>query len=62
MGMAISHPLLCNFIQNASSHKFEIMLSRSVHNSDLKGLRSLRNTELSLSELDIISNIHLVAD
>lgn len=33
---------------------FEFMLSRSPHNSDLKGLRSMRNIEIGLSELLIV--------
>jgi hypothetical protein len=55
-GFALSHPLLCNFFgaQNLSNvsitqpHIFEFMLSRSPHNSDLKGLRSMRNIEIGL--------------
>jgi hypothetical protein len=36
------------------------MLTRSVHNNDLKGLGSLRNLESSLSELNIAINLNLV--
>ncbi len=63
LGFAMSHPLLCNFfgaqlLTNESTpqpHMFEFMLTRSPHNSDLKGLRSMRNIEIGLSELLIVN-------
>ncbi len=40
------------------SHSFEWMITRSTHNNDLKGLRSMRNIEMSLSRTEIISNFN----
>ena len=71
LGIAISHPLLCNFFGNQTLAKnpniqdelsFEIMISRSPHNSDLKGLRSLRNIETGLSETNLAINFAKIQD
>ena len=46
MGFAYSSPLLCNLFYPRT---FEIMLQRSVFNTDLKGLPSARSTDTTLS-------------
>lgn len=63
LGMVFSHPLLCSF-QPGLSHppQFDLMLTRSVHNSDLKGLPSMRNIDTTLSELTMITNLNIVDD
>ena len=68
IGMAVSHPLLCHLLGGQPSaddksqmNTFEMILTRSVHNSDLKGLGSLRNTEQTLSELNIAINLNRIA-
>ena len=38
------------------------MLSRSPHNSDLKGLRSMRNIEIGLSETVILVNVDKITN
>ena len=63
LGMAVSHPLLCHFLggyfwpesTRTAMNTFELMLTRAVHSNDMKGLGSLRNTEQTLSELNVIS-------
>jgi hypothetical protein len=70
LGMTVSHPLLCHFLGGYSDPKtnispmntFEIMVTRAVHSNDQKGLGSLRNTEQTLSELNIIINLNKVGD
>lgn len=46
LGLALSHPLLCHLLD---SHTFEMMLTRSLHNNDLKGLTSRRNIDTTFS-------------
>ena len=58
LGMTVSHPMLCNLL---SPQSFEVMLTRSVHNTDLKGLTSSRNMDTSLSAVQITMNIGSVA-
>jgi hypothetical protein len=45
----------------SAMNTFEIFLSRSVHNNDLKGLKALRNTESSLSELNLAINVNRIS-
>jgi hypothetical protein len=52
LGIAISHPLLCHFLggivnenDTLAFNSYEMILTRSVHNSDNKGLGSIRNVE-----------------
>lgn len=63
LGISLSHPLLCNLLGGSkqgedNSNTFEMMLTRSVHNNDLKGLGTLRNTEFTLSELNLAMNLN----
>lgn len=65
LGFALSHPLLCHILggypaadDSSAMNTFEFMLSRSVHNNDLKGLKALRNTESGLSELNLAINMN----
>lgn len=57
--LSLSHPLLCLLspnqlpLTNDTRHLFDLMLTRSTHNNDMKGLRALRNTEMLLSETEI---------
>lgn len=70
IGMAVSHPLLCHFLggyflpesTRTAMNTFELMLTRAVHSNDMKGLGSLRNTEQTLSELNVISLLSKVGD
>jgi hypothetical protein len=43
------------------THTFEWMLTRSTHNNDYKGLRSLRNIELFISKTEIAVNFNKIA-
>lgn len=54
MGMAFSHPLTCNFL---NKNTFELMLTRSVHNTDLKGKSQTKFIDNAMSELEIRINI-----
>jgi hypothetical protein len=38
------------------------MLTRSTHNNDYKGLRSLRNIEMSLSQTEVVINFNKITD
>ena len=38
------------------------MLTRSTHNNDFKGLRSLRNIEMSLSQTEVVINFNKITD
>lgn len=65
LGISLSHPLLCNLLGGSkladdtyAKNTFEMMLTRSVHNNDLKGLGTLRNTEFTLSELNLAMNLN----
>ena len=61
LGISLSHPLLCNLLggsKQGEENTFEMMLTRSVHNNDLKGLGTLRNTEFTLSELNLAMNLN----
>jgi hypothetical protein len=39
-----------------------MMLTRSVHNNDLKGLGTLRNTEFTLSDLNLAMNLNRLVE
>jgi len=43
------------------SHTFEWMLTRSTHNNDYKGLRSMRNIEMSLSQTEVVMNFNKIS-
>ena len=70
LGFTFSHPLMCNVApynvhdSNSStkfpSHTFEWMVTRSTHNNDLKGLRSMRNIEMSLSQTEVVVNFNKI--
>lgn len=63
LGLVFSHPLLCSFQPGLSNPpQFDLMITRSVHNSDLKGLSSMRNIDTTLSELTMIVNLNIVDD
>ena len=47
---SLSHPTMCNIV---SSNEFEIMLLRSVKNSDEKGINFNKNEDNTLSRLEI---------
>ncbi|CDW83393.1 lysosomal alpha- [Stylonychia lemnae] len=59
IGMSLSHPVTCHLID---SNTFEMILTRSLGNNDIKGISSLRNTDITLSDLKINLNIDKVND
>ncbi len=55
ISFAISHPSGCNIV---NKNTFEMLIHRSVHNTDLKGLPSQRNLDVTLSQLDMILSLN----